>query len=88
PNRAMMETGVVAGARGDGNGWSTMIPGDDDGTVTVASTRLPGSADFATVRCLHLFLPFWPPALAYTRRFLDHGYFHTEADRRPIPAAS
>ncbi|MGL4465161.1 MAG: esterase/lipase family protein, partial [Planctomycetia bacterium] len=46
PNRAMMETGVVAGARGDGNGWSTMIPGDDDGTVTVASTRLPGSADF------------------------------------------
>ena len=48
---------VVAGARGDGRGWSPLLPGDDDGTVELSSTALPG-APRETLPVLHAFLPW------------------------------
>ncbi|MDR0520937.1 MAG: hypothetical protein LBH00_03680 [Planctomycetaceae bacterium] len=34
---------VVAGGRGDGRGYSTLIPGDDDGVVRTEGTKLEGA---------------------------------------------
>ena len=79
------EFGVIAGARGKEAGYNPLIPGDDDGTVTVESTRLPGASDFAMVGCLHTFLMNNAESIAYTREFLKTGRFRTEGEKRPIP---
>ena len=39
-------TVVIAGGKGDGHGRSRIIPGDDDGTVAVAETVLPGAEQY------------------------------------------
>lgn len=36
-------TGIIAGGRGDGEGHSRSVPGDDDDTVAVAETALAGA---------------------------------------------
>lgn len=78
------EFAVVAGARGTADGWNPLISGDDDGTVEVANTRLPGAADFMTVRQLHSFLMDNPEVIAATRRFLAGGALREGGDREPI----
>lgn len=78
------EFAVIAGARGTQTGWNLLIPGDDDGTVTVASTKLAGAADFATVPSLHTFLIREPEVVEMTRRFLGEGKLRAEGDRQPI----
>lgn len=79
------EFGIIAGARGTETGWNPLIPGDDDGTITVASTRLPGAADVATVHCLHSFLMNDLGAIDYTVRFLETGRFREEGEAQSIP---
>ena len=37
------EFGIIAGGRGDGHGYNPLLSGDNDGIVTVASTRLAGA---------------------------------------------
>ncbi|MSR60745.1 MAG: alpha/beta fold hydrolase [Planctomycetaceae bacterium] len=82
------EFGVIAGGRGTANGYNPLIPGDDDGTVSVASTRLAGAADFVVVDRLHTFLITAPEAREYTVRFLKEGRFRNNGDKQPIlPAA-
>ena len=80
------EFAVIAGARGE-NGWNPLIPGDDDGTVSVECTRLPGAADFATVRCIHSFLMNNEEVIDLTARFLKEGRLREDGDRQPIPKA-
>ncbi len=77
--------GVIAGARGKDTGYNPLVPGDDDGTVSVESTRLPGACDFATVECLHSFLMNNADTITYTREFLKTGRFRAEGDPEPIP---
>ena len=79
------EFGIIAGARGSDSGWNPLIPGDDDGTITVASTRLPGAADFATVHCLHSFLMNDRTAIDYSVRFLQTGRFRAAEAAQPVP---
>ena len=46
---------IIAGGRGDDQGYSNLIPGDDDGVVAVASTHLDGAVwhkTFAVKHCL------------------------------------
>ena len=40
------EFGIIAGGRGDGHGYNPLLTGDNDGIVTVASTRLPARGIF------------------------------------------
>lgn len=82
------EFAIIAGARGTPTGWNRLIPGDDDGTVTVESTKLIGAADFATVPTLHTFLIGEPEVIAMTRRFLLEGKLRAEGDPQPIVAAN
>ncbi|MCX7420450.1 MAG: alpha/beta fold hydrolase [Planctomycetia bacterium] len=75
---------VIAGGRG-GNGFNPLIPGDDDGIVSVASTRLPGAADFMQVSSLHLRLLRSPEAINSAIRFLETGKLRKEKDEAPQP---
>jgi pimeloyl-ACP methyl ester carboxylesterase len=67
------EFAVIAGARGTPDGWNPLIPGDDDGTVSVESTRLEGAADFATVRALHSNLLHRAAVAEMCANFLQSG---------------
>lgn len=72
--------GIVAGARGDGRGFNPWLPGDNDMTVTVDSTRLEGAEDFLLVRGVHTFIQVQPDVIDATIRYLGCGRF-TEPDR-------
>ena len=78
------EFAVIAGGRG-GNGFNPLIPGDDDGIVSVASTRLPGAADFLQVTSLHLSLLSSSEAISATTRFLENGKLREKGEPQPIP---
>jgi hypothetical protein len=79
------EFGVIAGSRGSIDGYNPLIPGDDDGTVAVKGTRLPGASDFIAVRGLHTFLMSNDEAIACTLRYIEHGKFREEGNPHPIP---
>ncbi len=79
------EFGIIAGGRGDERGWNPLLTGDDDGVVSVSTTRLAGAADFAVLPVSHTFLMRNSQALQYTRRFLEHGHFISAAERNPLP---
>ena len=80
------EFAVIAGARGNSAGWNPLIPGDDDGTVTVDSTRLVGAADFSTVATTHTFLLSNREAIDQALRFLNEGRLCADRPRQPITA--
>jgi pimeloyl-ACP methyl ester carboxylesterase len=69
-----LEFGIIAGGRG-GAGYSPLIPGDDDGIVSVDSTRLAGAADFITIRRTHTALLQDADCRECTVRFLKSGRF-------------
>lgn len=76
--------GIIAGGTGRG-GFSPFLPGDDDGRIAVATTRLAGASDFILVPMIHEFIANDPRTFAYVRRFLDEGYFVAADQRQPIP---
>ena len=79
------EFGVIAGCRGVDGGYNPLIPGDDDGTVSLESTRLPGASDFLTVHSLHLMLMHTASVFAAAQHFLEEGKFQADRDPEPIP---
>jgi pimeloyl-ACP methyl ester carboxylesterase len=79
------EFAVIAAGKGNNSGYNPLVAGDDDGTVTVASTRLPGATDFLQVNgLLHSFLMFDNRVIDATVRFLDEGKLRAEGARHPI----
>jgi hypothetical protein len=78
------EFGVVAGGLGNRYGINPLLPGDNDGVVTVAGTRLPGARDFFLAPVMHPFLVTDAKVQQATLRFLQHGYFVSEEKRKPI----
>jgi len=67
--------GVIAGARGDGKGYNPLLHGDDDMTVSVASTRLPGAEDMLIVNAVHTFIMVNPTVVRATLNYLETGAF-------------
>ena len=78
------EFGVLAGGKEDGKGYNPLIPGDDDGVVTVESTRLPGARDFRLLPVLHSFFMNDRRVHELAIQFLRHGHFESEETRQPI----
>ena len=78
------EFGIIAGGRGDDHGYNPLLNGDNDGIVTVASTRLAGARDFLLVKEMHFFLLRTSSVQEHTLEFLSHGYFVSEEKRQPI----
>jgi pimeloyl-ACP methyl ester carboxylesterase len=69
------EFGIIAGGKGTGEGYNPLVPGDDDGTVAVEETRLPGAADFIVIRNTHTLILFDPETVSQTIHFLKTGRF-------------
>ena len=78
------EFAVIAGGRGNAAGFNPLIPGDDDGTVGVQSTRLAGARDFAVVPRIHSFLMLDPRVMQMTVEFLKTGRLRRDQPRQPI----
>lgn len=75
------EFAVIAGGRQNDQGYNPLVDGDDDGTVSVESTRLPGASDFAVTAGLHSFLMMQQDVIDMTLCFLQTG--RLVADREP-----
>lgn len=78
PNRlgaAHFPLGVIAGNWSWNPFYSAMIPGADDGKVSVQRTRVDGMADFLVVPHGHTFLMSSPEVIAEVIHFLRNGRF-------------
>jgi hypothetical protein len=66
---------IIAGGKGDGAGYNPLLPGDDDGTVSVAETRLAGAKDFKVLPRLHGIIARSLLVAPHVARFLKSGKF-------------
>ena len=66
---------IIAGGKSDGEGFNPLLPGDDDGTVALAETRLEGAVDFLVVREIHAKISNHRDTIRATINFLKHGRF-------------
>ena len=64
---------VIAGGRAAEKGYNPILPEDNDSTVTVSSTRLPGAKDFLLVPVIHSFLMSNEQCVTATEHFLEYG---------------
>ena len=69
------EIGVIAGNATSDPWFSPMIPGEDDGKVSVARTRLAEMQDFLVVDAGHTFIMRKPAVIKQVLHFLQQGVF-------------
>jgi pimeloyl-ACP methyl ester carboxylesterase len=78
------EFAIIAGGKSDGKGFNPLFTGDNDGTILLESTKLPGARDFVVVPVLHSFIMNNAQVQEYTLRFLQQGYFLSEQQRQAL----
>lgn len=66
---------IIAGGLGNDRDFTRFIPGDDDGTVGVEETKLPGYSDFIIISGLHTALLFQNEVIKQIITFLRTGKF-------------
>jgi hypothetical protein len=81
------EFGIIAGGRGTESGFNPLLEGDDDGTVRVEETKLPGAADFIVINKTHTLILFDPETVAQTIHFLKFGNFQKVEPKNQSPQA-
>lgn len=80
--------GIIVGGRGDAEGYLDAIPGDDDGLLSVDTSKLAGAADFIQTKGIHQLMPQYKEVRAAALSFLKNGYFVSEASKHPVVAAA
>ncbi|MBN1613849.1 MAG: alpha/beta fold hydrolase [Deltaproteobacteria bacterium] len=83
--RVNFETGVITGDRSINWINSLIIPGDDDGKVSVERARVEGMVDFHVVHVSHPFIMKDKNVIANCLHFLREGRFDTDLPERPPP---
>ena len=73
--QARYPLGVIAGNRSVNPLFSALIPGRDDGAVSVAATAMKGMTDHITLSATHSFLMNNPLVLYQVLWFLRQGAF-------------
>jgi pimeloyl-ACP methyl ester carboxylesterase len=79
-----MPFGIIAGGRSNDKGYNPMLTGDNDGTISVETTKLAGAADFLVVPVIHTLLMDDEKVQKYVLRFLRNGYFISPQQRHPL----
>ncbi len=72
---AEFELGIIAGSRSINWLLSTLLPGPNDGKVTVESTKLAGMTDHLVLPVTHPLMMRHPDVIRQTLYFLQHGEF-------------
>lgn len=73
------ELGVIAGSKSINPILSLMLPGDDDGKVSVESTKVEGMSDFIALPTTHPTMLASPSVIKQMLHFLAHGCFEEHA---------
>lgn len=69
------EVGVITGSRSVDPVFSLLIPGSNDGKVSIARSQLDGMADFLILPHSHTFIMHSPQVIEQALYFLRHGRF-------------
>ena len=72
---ASFDVGVITGSRTVNPILSLLIPGDDDGKVSIESAKLEGMKDFCVIPSSHTFIMNNKRAIAQALAFLAEGKF-------------
>jgi triacylglycerol lipase len=75
------QTGIITGNRTINVILSLLIPGDDDGKVSIESAKLEGMAGFCVVPASHPFIMKNRLAIEQTLIFLAEGAFRCQAEQ-------
>ena len=73
---AKFQVGIVAGTRSQNAVGSYLIPGKDDGKVSIESTKLEGMTDHVEVPTNHMFLLRNKTVIKQVIHFLEFGQFY------------
>ena len=75
------ELGIIAGSKSINPLLSLILPGEDDGKVSVASTKVAGMKDFITLPTTHPTMLMSPRVIKQVLHFLNCGNFSTSTTK-------
>jgi pimeloyl-ACP methyl ester carboxylesterase len=74
------ELGIITGDRTLNPLFSRMIPGADDGKVSVESAKVSGMTDFLVVPASHTYIMLREDVVDQVVHFLEHGEFRRDSE--------